>query len=105
LSSTSLERLIDVITLRNELDQGSLNDLIENLYPASKVLDNVVIKTVNSLGHGRLKPSYSTQAALLKWLSMIYDIIENSRILSQLYSILFNLLDTVAIRYVQWNQI
>jgi len=99
LQSASLDKLIDIITLPNELDQGSLANLIKNLYPASKVSETIVTKVVGSLGHGRAKPSYSTQAALLKWLIMVYDILDNHMILSRLYSILFGLLDTIAIRY------
>ncbi|TVY49879.1 Inner kinetochore subunit [Lachnellula occidentalis] len=96
--SASLSRVIDIITLPNELDQASINSLIRNLYPASKVSDSIVTRVVASLGHGRAKPSYNAQAALLKWLVMVYDVLENRKILSQLYAILFNLLDTIAIR-------
>lgn len=99
LQNASLDKLIDIITLSNELDRGSVSILIKNLYPASKVPDGIVVKVVSSLGHGRAKPSYSTQAALLKWLVMIYDVLENHMILSRLYSVVFNLLDTIAIRY------
>lgn len=99
LQSASLDRLVDIITLPNEVDQSSLGNLIKNLYPASKVADAIVVKVVGSLGHGRAKPSYSTQVALLKWLVMVYDVLENHMILSRLYGILFNLLDTIAIRY------
>jgi centromere protein I len=95
-----LSRLVDLVTLPSELDQASLGSLIRNLYPVSKVPNAVVIKIVGGLGHGRAKPSYSVQCALLKWLVMVYDVLENQRILSQLYSILFNLLDTVAVRCV-----
>lgn len=98
LSAASLLKLVDLITLPNELDQASLGSLIRNLYPAGKVSDVVVIKLVGGLGHGRAKASFTTQAALLKWLAMVYDILENHAILPQLYSILFNLIDTVAIR-------
>ncbi|TVY81539.1 Inner kinetochore subunit mis6 [Lachnellula suecica] len=98
LPNASLDRLIDLLTLPSELDQASINNLIKNLYPASKVPDTTVIKVVASLGHGRAKPSYNAQAALLKWLVMVYEVVENQRILSQLYAILFNLLDTIAIR-------
>ncbi|RDL35152.1 uncharacterized protein BP5553_07083 [Venustampulla echinocandica] len=98
LSNTSLDRLLDIITLPNELDQTSTNGLIKNLYPATKVPDTIVIKIVGSLGHGQAKPSYNAQAALVKWLIMVYGVLENPKILSQLYSILFNLLDTIAIR-------
>ncbi|PMD65163.1 Mis6-domain-containing protein [Hyaloscypha bicolor E] len=98
LTNASLSRLVDIVTLPNELDQASLGGLVRNLYPASKVPDAIVIKIAGGLGHGRSKPSYSVQGALLKWLVMVYDVLENKRILSQLYSILFNHLDTVAIR-------
>jgi centromere protein I len=100
LPTAALNRLIDLLTLPNELDQANTNNLIRNLYPASKVPDTIVIKVVASLGHGRAKPSYNAQATLLKWLVMVYDVLENRKILSQLYGILFNLLDTIAIRYV-----
>jgi len=99
LPNASLNKLVDIITLPNELDQASLAALIRNLYPASKVPDAIVIKVVGSLGHGRAKPSHAVQAALLRWLVSVYDALENQRLLSQLYSTLFNLLDTIAIRY------
>jgi len=98
LPDASLNKLIDIVTLPNELDQASIGSLIRSLYPASKVPDAAVIKVVGSLGHGRTKPAYTIQAALLKWLVMVYDVLENKRVLSQLYGILFNLLDTIAIR-------
>jgi centromere protein I len=94
-----LEQLVDIITRPNQLDQSSLGSLVRNLYPGSRVTDSIVVKVVGSLGHGRMKPSYSTQAALLKWLIMVYDILENQRLLSKLYSVLFNLIDTSALRY------
>ncbi|KAE8447373.1 hypothetical protein EG329_010787 [Mollisiaceae sp. DMI_Dod_QoI] len=92
-----LDKLVDIVTLPNQLDQGSLGNLIRHLYPVSKVPDSIAAKVIGSLGHGRFKPSYTAQAGLLKWLVMVYDILENPRILSQLYSVIFNLLDTVAI--------
>jgi centromere protein I len=104
LSNAALEKLIDTITLPSHLDQASIGNLIRNLYPVSKVLNSAVIKVVGSLGHGRAKPSYTAQAALLKWLIMVYDILEDQRVLSRLYSVLFNLLDTIAIRYGVWGE-
>jgi centromere protein I len=94
-----LDKLIDILTQPNELDQGTLGSLIKNLYPASKVPNAIIIKVVGSLGHGRAKPSYATQVALLKWLVMVYDVLENQKVLSHFYGILFNLLDTLSIRY------
>jgi centromere protein I len=99
LTEDVLDELVDIITLPNELDQASVAIIIRNLYPASKISDEVVVKVVGSLGHGKAKAAFPAQAALLKWLVMVYDVLENPRILSQLYSLLFNLLDTIAIRY------
>ncbi|KAI9729510.1 MAG: hypothetical protein M1818_008482 [Claussenomyces sp. TS43310] len=93
-----LEILVDIITLPNEVDQASTNAIIRNMYPAGKVTDDCVIKVVGSLGHGQGKPYLSAQAALLKWLIMVYDVLENPKVFSSLYSVLFNLLDTIAIR-------
>lgn len=73
---------------------------MRSLYPAGRVQDAIIIKVLGSLGHGAAKPSYAVQAALLKWLVMIYDVLENKRLLSQFYALLFNLLDTVAVRYL-----
>jgi centromere protein I len=101
LPTDLLDMLVELITTPNELDQASTTTIIRNLYPASKVSDDVVVKVVGSLGHGKAKAAFPAQAALLKWLVMVYDVLENQRILSQLYSFLFNLLDTIAIRYHQ----
>lgn len=93
-----LSRLVDLLTIHNHLDQASLGALVRNLYPLRKVSDDVVLRFVGSLGHGQLKPSLPLQALFLRWLVMVYHLLENSAILSQLYSVLFNLLDTAAIR-------
>ncbi|OWP00465.1 hypothetical protein B2J93_776 [Marssonina coronariae] len=98
LSNATLDKLVDIITTPNELDQSSLGGLIRNLYPVTRVPDTIVVKVVASLGHGSAYPSYSAQAALLKWLVMVYDVLANQKILSQLYSLFFNLLDNTALR-------
>ncbi|KAK6834959.1 hypothetical protein PG987_009653 [Apiospora arundinis] len=94
-----LKELIDLVTTSNGnyLDQASLNSIIRNLYPATKVASDLVIKVVACLGHGVLKPSLPIQAALLRWVIMINHVIEGSA-LSQAYPVLFNLLDTAALR-------
>lgn len=61
---------------------------------------NVVLHVVSALGHGALKAPLSLQAALLKWLVMVYHVLETPAVLAQAYSVLFNLLDTAAIRCV-----
>jgi centromere protein I len=100
IPSDLLDVIVDLITLPNELDQASIGALIRNLYPTSKISDECIMKAVGSLGHGQIKPSYPSQAALLKWIIMVYDFLENPKILERLYSVLFNLIDTVALRYV-----
>ncbi|KAI0998972.1 hypothetical protein K3495_g9228 [Podosphaera aphanis] len=98
LSENALDKIIDLITLPNGLDQSKKGALIRNLYPNGKVPNNIVFKVVCGLGHGQLKPSYTMQSMLLKWLIMIFDIIEDKNALSQVYSVLFNLLDTASLR-------
>jgi centromere protein I len=94
-----LNRLIELITTPNHLDQASLGTIVRNLYPSGKVADLAVLKIVGCLGHGQLKPSLNVQSLLLKWLAMTYHILENAAVLSQAYSVLFNHLDTAALRY------
>jgi centromere protein I len=93
-----LTRLVDLLTIRNHLDQASLAAIVRNLYPSARVSDDVVLRFVGALGHGQLKPSLPLQALFLRWLVMVYHLLENSAILSQAYGVLFNLLDTAAIR-------
>lgn len=84
----------------NELDQASIASIIKNLYPETKVSDDTAVKVVGSLGHGQSRAAFPVQAMLLKWLIMVHDSLENQKVLSHAYSFLFNLLDTIAIRFV-----
>ncbi|KAF9874862.1 hypothetical protein CkaCkLH20_07556 [Colletotrichum karsti] len=93
-----LTELIDLITRPSCLDQGGLNILVKNLYPAERLSDDLVLRVVGCLGHGELKPSLVLQSNLLKWLIMVYHVLERPAVLSQAYAVLFNLLDTAAIR-------
>ncbi|RYP29675.1 hypothetical protein DL767_006627 [Monosporascus sp. MG133] len=93
-----LNDLIDLVTTPNHLDQASLASIVRNLYPASTVSDDVITKVVGSIGHGRPKPSLAIQGGLLRWLVMIYHIIQSQGALARGYSVLFSLLDTAAIR-------
>ncbi|KAG7057566.1 Mis6 domain-containing protein [Colletotrichum scovillei] len=94
----SLSELIDLLTRPNLLDQASLNTILKNLYPATRLSSDVVLRVVGCLGHGELKPSLVLQSNILKWLIMAYHVIEKPAILSQAYAVLFNLLDTATIR-------
>ncbi|KAI0472068.1 Mis6-domain-containing protein [Xylariaceae sp. FL0804] len=93
-----LNELIDLVTVPTFLDQASLASIVRSLYPATTVRRGLVVKVVGCLGHGKLKPSLALQAALLRWLVMIYHVLEDQAVLVQAYPVLFNLLDTAAIR-------
>lgn len=94
-----LNELIDLITAPSHLSQASLNTLVGNLYPATRISSDVVVRIVASLGHGQLKPSLNLQAALIRWLILVYHVLESPTVLSQTYHVLFDLLDTVALRF------
>lgn len=93
-----LARLVDLLTVRNHLDQASLAAIVRNLYPSARIGDEIVLRFVGALGHGQLKPSLPLQSLFLRWLVMVYHMLRNPAILSQAYGVLFNLLDTAALR-------
>lgn len=94
----ALAQLVDLVASPSYLDQASLASITRSLYPASNVSRAVTLRVLSALGHGRLKPSLNVQAALLRWLILVYHVLEAPSILSQAYSVLFNLLDTAATR-------
>jgi len=96
-----LATLVELITTPSHLDQASLAALAKSLYPVSNVGDEVVLKVLGCLGHGRLKPSLVIQGLLLRWLVLVYHVLDKPAVLSQAYAVLFNLLDTAAIRQVR----
>ncbi|KAI2643432.1 Mis6-domain-containing protein [Xylaria nigripes] len=98
LLPADLNELIDLVTTPSFLDQASLATIIRNLYPATSVKGEIIIKIIGCLGHGKMKPFLSIQAALLKWLIMVQHIVENRMCFLQAYPVLFNLLDTAALR-------
>lgn len=95
----ALVELVDLVAVPSLLDQASLNALVRNLYPRDKVSRSVVLRAVAALGHGALKPSLNLQAGLLRWLVMVFHVLEDRVVLARAYPVLFNLLDTAAIRY------
>jgi len=91
-------RVIELVTVKTELDQSTTTTLIKNLYPAGRVPAEAVYSIVASLGHAKTKPSSSTQAALLRWLLAVHEVLEDHSILARFYAVLFNLLDMITIR-------
>ncbi len=100
LNPNSLSTIIDLITKPSYLDQSSITAIIKNLYPASKVSNDVVFRLVGSLGSGKGKSSAATQALLIRWLILVYEVLMDSSVLSKLYGVLFNMLDMISLRYI-----
>jgi centromere protein I len=98
ISTLALVSLVNLITSPDLLDQASRAALIKGLYPAGKVPSDVVCTIVSSLGQGQPKPSPSTQNLLLRWLVLVYEVLEDPATLVKLYNVLFNLLDMISIR-------
>ncbi|RPB16110.1 Mis6-domain-containing protein [Morchella conica CCBAS932] len=99
LADDALENLIGILTKTPcYLDQSAISNIVKVLFPQRKVSEDVVIKIVGCFGQGQSKPSLATQALLLRWLVMVYDILESYTALSQLYGVLFNLLDMITLR-------
>ncbi|KAH6963573.1 Mis6-domain-containing protein [Fusarium avenaceum] len=94
----TLDHLINLVTTPNHLDQASQAAIIRNLYPVAPVSRESTLRVISCLGHGALKPSLTLQAALLKWLITVHHTLESPQVLSQVYPVLFNLLDTAATR-------
>lgn len=98
LTTANLKRLLEVLASANALDQTTQKALIKVLYPAGQVPSRFICIVVNGLGYGSRKASVSTQQLLLKWMILVYDVLEDSSILSSLYSVFFNLLDMTSLR-------
>lgn len=98
IPSDALEKLIDVLTKPNHLDQATVTTLIKNLYAQERVPAIIVTKIICGLGPGKAKSSLATQALLLRWLLLVYECLEDQSHLSKLYSVLFSLLDMISLR-------
>ena len=92
------DELLGLVTAPSLLDQASLGAILRNLYPVTKVSREHALRAVAAVGIGRLKPSLTVQGLLLRWLIMVYHTLEAPAVLSQAYTVLFNFLDTAAIR-------
>ena len=102
LPNEQLGKILTLLPSHNHLDQGSLTTLIKGLFPAERVSSTFICGIVASLGQGYDKPSTATQGLLLRWIILVYDVLEDLATLQKLYSVLFNLLDMLSIRYYCW---
>jgi centromere protein I len=98
-----LEQLLKAIVAKTEVDQTSLTTLIKNLYPADRVPSNVVLIAIGALGHGHKKPSLATQASILRWICNLQQVLVEPEFLLRYYTVFFNLLDILALRYGNLN--
>jgi centromere protein I len=94
----ALGRLLKVLTTKNNLDQGTVTALVKNLYPRERVASKHVTQVVCCLGPSKSKPSPATQALLVRWLILAYDLLEDKTHLGKLYAVLFNHLDMISLR-------
>ena len=58
----------------------------------------MVTQVVCCFGPSKNKPTPATQALLLRWLLLVYDLLEDRAHLSKLYAVLFNYLDMISLR-------
>lgn len=100
LDAEALDAVIHIAARKTELDQTSVTTLIKNLYPTQRVSGDVIVIIVAALGQGKGKPSPGTQDSLVKWLTLVHEIIEDANVLSRLYGVLFGMLDMISIRCV-----
>jgi centromere protein I len=98
LDPVSLDEIVDIVTRRTDLNQTSVTGLVKNLYPAQRVSADVVIRVVGSLGQARTKPSPASQVLLVKWLINVHEVLEDAKVLSRLYGVLFGMLDMISLR-------
>lgn len=71
---------------------------MKNLYPAERISSKFVTQVVCCLGPSKSKPTAATQALLVRWLIVAYDILEDKNHLGKLYAVLFNHLDMISLR-------
>ncbi|KAF1967378.1 Mis6-domain-containing protein [Bimuria novae-zelandiae CBS 107.79] len=98
LDQESLRTVVQIASVKTELDQTSVTTLIKNLYPAQRVPAGLVVTIVGALGQGKGKPTPGTQNGFVKWLITVHEIIDDSTVLSRLYGVLFGMLDSISIR-------
>ena len=99
LGTAPLSVLLEIVRSPSHLDQTSITTVLKGLYPAGQVSSSLVYNIIASLGVGGSKPSPATQSLLLRWIILVYEVLEERTILTKLYSTLFNLLDVMSIRY------
>lgn len=83
-----LETLIDFICSPNKVKTSSIIAVIRDyLYPTCPVSNNSVIKIMGCLSNNNV--AIQIKSRILKWLVVVYDYLEDTRIVNQFYDVLF----------------
>ncbi|CAG8770925.1 11425_t:CDS:2, partial [Acaulospora morrowiae] len=95
LEVPQLTKILEVI-LSGKLDDGDTRKLVKLLIPRTKVPNMLIMKIFGSLGNKNTK--LKIQALLLRWVILIYNVLEDHSELYQLYGVLFHYLDYDTLR-------
>ncbi|KAF9357305.1 hypothetical protein BGX26_003955 [Mortierella sp. AD094] len=94
LSPEQLTQLLDIV-LAGKIDDATTKKLIKLMLPRQQVPEVCAIKILGCLGR---QLSFVCQAALLKWMIVVYDILESRTKLHQLYGVAFHYLSYETLR-------
>ncbi|KAG0038181.1 hypothetical protein BGZ82_000862 [Podila clonocystis] len=94
LSPDQLIDLLEVI-LAGKIDDITTRKLVKILLPRQRVPENCAIRILGSLGKHL---SFSTQAALLRWIILVYDLFDSRSRFQRLYGVVFHYLSYETLR-------
>lgn len=94
LSPAQLVQLQDIILL-GKIDDTTARKLIKLLLPRQHVPEMCAVKVLGCLGK---QLGFANQAALLRWVILVYDILDNRTKLQQLYGVAFHYLSYETLR-------
>ena len=103
LRQAQCSAILRILIESKHVDQASRSAVIKSLYPLQDPSVDDQLLIIGSLGLGDGKPSLQTQSALLRWITLMFNLLHDIKTLQRCYSVLFNLLDMMALRFVQEN--
>ncbi|CAG8659270.1 7903_t:CDS:10, partial [Ambispora leptoticha] len=92
------EQLSDLLNLvfSAKLDVADTKRIIKLLIPRQKISENLVIKILGKLGHELV--IHSIQGLLLRWIILVYPLLEDYSRLQKLYGVIFHFLEYQGLR-------
>ncbi|ORZ09055.1 Mis6-domain-containing protein [Lobosporangium transversale] len=94
LSPEQLSQLLDIILI-GKIDDTTTRKLIRLLLPRQHVPEMCAIKVMGCLGR---RLAFSNQAALLRWMIVVYNVIDSRTKLQRLYGVAFHYLSYETLR-------